>query len=65
MPNINLPTIDLSKIKPGVDLPDTEQIIEWARDGVFAGVGLVALTAERVTELQKRVVEAIGARLPR
>jgi hypothetical protein len=85
MPTIDIPTIDLSKIKlpfelpfdlpkidlpsfdlptvdlGGVDVPNAERIVEWFRDAVYAGTGLVALTAERVAELQKRFVERVTA----
>jgi hypothetical protein len=88
MPTIDLPTIDLSKIKlpfelpfdlptidvpsitlPDVDLPTAnvptaEQVIDWFRDAVFAGTGLVALTAERVSDLQKQLVDLVRAQLP-
>ena len=89
MPTIDIPTIDLSKIKlpfdlpfdlpthrpavdqrPDVDLgdvdvPSAEQVIEWFRDAVFAGTGLVALTAERVADLQKQFVELVKTQLKR
>jgi hypothetical protein len=89
MPTIDIPTIDLSKIKlpfelpfdlPKVDLrafdlptfdlgaidvPNAERIIDWFRDAVYAGTGLVALTAERVAEVQKQFVERVGAQLKR
>ena len=88
MPTIDLPTLDLSKIKlpfelpfdlptidvpsitlPDVDLPTVnaptaEQVIEWFRDAVFAGTGLVALTAERVSDLQKQFVDLVRAQVP-
>ena len=54
LPSINVPTVDLGD----VDVPSAEQIIEWFRDAVFAGTGLVALTAERVADLQKTVRRA-------
>jgi hypothetical protein len=61
LPTIDLPSIDL----PDVDVPGPEQIIGWFRDSVFAGTGLVALTAERVANLQKQFVELVSERLKR
>jgi hypothetical protein len=89
MPTIDIPTIDLSKIKlpfelpfdlpsfnlpsfdlptfdlGGVDVPSADRLIEWFRDAMYAGTGLVALTVERVAELQKQFVERVGAQLKR
>jgi hypothetical protein len=61
LPSVDLPSIDLS----GVDVPNAEQIIEWLRDAVYAGTGLAALTAERVAELQKSVVQRVTSQLKR
>ena len=58
---INVPTVDLSN----VDVPSAEQIIEWFRDAAFAGTGLVALTAERVADVQKTVLELVKTQLTR
>ena len=61
LPSINVPDVDLRD----VDVPSAEQIIEWFRDAVYAGTGLVALTAERVADLQKQLVELVKAQLKR
>ena len=61
LPSINVPTVDLDD----VDVPSAEQIIEGFRDAVFAGTGLVALTAERVAAVQKTVVELVRTQLNR
>jgi hypothetical protein len=62
----DLPTIDLPSVQlPDVDVPDAEQVIGWFRDAVYAGTGLVALTAERVADVQKRLIEALGSSLQR
>jgi hypothetical protein len=61
LPTIDLPSIDL----PDVDVPGPEQIIGWFRDSVFASTGLVALTADRVADLQKQFVELVTALLKR
>ena len=55
------PDVDLGN----VDVPSAEQIIEWFRDAVFAGTGLVALTAERVADLQKQLVDSSGRKRKR
>lgn len=65
LPSISLPTVDLPKIELDVDVPDAEQVIEWFRDAVFAGTGLVALTAERVADLQKQFVDLVKTQLKR
>ncbi len=59
LPSVNVPTVDLGD----VDVPSAEQIIEWFRDAVFAGTGLVALTAERVADVQKTVVDLVRTQL--
>jgi hypothetical protein len=64
--DLKLPRVDLPKLDfAGVDVPSPEQVIEWFRDAVFAGIGLVALTAERVAELQKQIVEFVTAQAKR
>jgi hypothetical protein len=79
MPTIDIPTIDLSKIRlpfefpfdlptfdlGAIDVPNAERVIDWFRDAVYAGTGLVALTAERVAEVQKQFVERVGEQLKR
>ena len=52
--------IDLSKVDvPKIDLPgvDVDRLGELARDAAYAGVGLFALTAEKVAE-RGRVIQA-------
>jgi hypothetical protein len=61
LPSINVPNVDLGAL----DVPSAEQVIEWFRDAVFAGTGVVALTAERVADLQKAVVEVVRTQLKR
>jgi hypothetical protein len=66
----DLPTIDVPPVKvpdidlPAVDVPSAEQVIEWFRDAVFVGTGLVALTAERVSDLQKQFVDLVRTQVP-
>jgi hypothetical protein len=60
LPTIDVPSITVPSVDFGnVDVPSAEQIIEWFRDAVFAGAGLVALTAERVSDLQKQFVDLV------
>lgn len=82
LPTINFPKFELPKFElpkldlPDVDLPGPEQVLGAVRDAAYAGVGLVALTAERVGELQAAfrsavtdavdvVKEQVGSRLGR
>ena len=61
LPTIDLPTIDLSKVElPNVDLPTADQVIDFFKDAALAGTGLLALTAEKIAELQKHRVEAVS-----
>jgi hypothetical protein len=62
--SVEVPTFDFSKLELS-DVPSAEQVIEWFRDAVFAGTGLVALTAERVADLQKQFVEFVKAQVKR
>jgi hypothetical protein len=61
LPAVELPTLDLGR----VDVPNAERVIDSLRDAVYAGTGLVALTAERVAELQKQFVARVTAPLTR
>lgn len=73
LPAIDFPTIDLSKFNlpfdlpkidlPNVELPSAEQVIDFFRDAAFAGTGLMSLTAERIADLQKQLVEALKAQV--
>lgn len=65
LPSINVPDVDLPKIDLDLDAPSAEQVIEWCRDAVFAGTGLVALTAERIADVQKQFVELVKVQLKR
>ena len=65
----DLPKIDFSKINfanvelPNIDVPTAEQVIDFFKDATLAGTGLVALTAEKVAELQKQLVDALKAQI--
>ena len=63
LPSIDVPSVDLPKVGLDIDVPDADQIIGWFRDAVFAGTGLVALTAERVADLQKQFVDLVKTQL--
>ena len=45
-----MPKFDLAD----VDLPSAEQVVGFARDAAYVGVGLAVMTAERLQELQQR-----------
>jgi hypothetical protein len=64
LPTIDLPSFDLPAVDlEAVDVPAAAaQLGEWFRDAFYAGTGLVALTAERLAELQKAIVECVTAR---
>ncbi len=55
LPKFDFSTIDL----PNVDLPTAEQVIDFFRDAAFAGTGLMSLTAERIADLRKQLVEVL------
>lgn len=65
----NLPEVDFSKFDPrnfelpDVDLPDTEQITGFLRDAAYVGVGLAAMTVERVHALQQQLFEHLTSQL--
>ncbi len=55
LPKFDLPTIDFGDF----ELPTQEQVVAFVRDVAYAGTGLVALTAERIAELQAQLVELL------
>lgn len=57
--NVEMPNIDL----PDIDWPTAEQVIDFFKDATLAGSGLVSLTAEKVAELQKQLVDALKAQI--
>ncbi len=60
MPKVDLPTFDM----PKVDLPkvDVDRLGDLARDAVYAGVGLVAVTAEKLAERGREIQTEITTR---
>jgi hypothetical protein len=57
--NVELPNVEL----PNIDWPTAEQVIDFFKDATLAGSGLVSLTAEKVAELQKQLVEALTTQI--
>jgi hypothetical protein len=67
--NLELPKFELPKFEmpelPEVDLPSAEQVLGFARDAAYVGVGLAVLTAERVQQLQQELLDLLKAQLER
>ena len=62
---IDLPKFDATTFDvPKIDLPgvDVDRLGDLARDAAYAGVGLVALTAEKIAERGREVQAEITAR---
>jgi hypothetical protein len=60
LPSFELPTFELPRVElPTVELPGQEQVAAFLRDVAYAGTGLVVLTAERVAELQRQLVDTL------
>src|SRR5688572_1730110 len=55
LPRFDMPAFDL----PEVDLPSADQVLGVLRDAAYAGTGLVALTAERIGELQATLFDIV------
>ena len=66
MPKFELPKFELPKFDvdlPEIDLPSAEQLTGFARDAAYVGVGLAAMTVERVQALQQQLVELLKDQL--
>lgn len=64
VPKFDLPKFDLPKVDlPDVELPSAEQVLAVLRDAAYAGTGLVVLTAERIAELQTKLIETLKTQL--
>ena len=59
LPKFELPDVDLP------ELPTAEQILAFARDAAYVGVGLAVVTAERVAEWQRELVELLKSQVER
>jgi hypothetical protein len=64
LPNFELPKIDLPEIDLP-ELPSSEQVLAFARDAAYVGVGLAVVTAERLAEWQRELVELLKAQIER
>ena len=61
---LNLKGLNFANVElPNIDLPTAEQVIDFFKDATLAGTGLVSLTAEKVAELQKQLVEALKTQI--
>ena len=60
LPKFDLPKFDL----PKVDLPtvDVDRLGDVARDAAYVGVGLVALTAQKLAERRREIQAEITTR---
>jgi hypothetical protein len=66
MPKVDLPKFDLPKFEmPKVDLPkiDAEHLGDLARDAAYVGVGLLALTAQKVDDRRRGIQAEITTRV--
>ena len=61
LPKFELPQLDLDD----VELPTVEQVTALARDAAYVGIGLAAMTVERVQALQDQVVEFVKDQVER
>ena len=59
LPKFELPDVDMP------ELPSAEQIIGFYRDAAYVGVGLAVVTAERVAEWQRELVELLKSQVER
>jgi hypothetical protein len=65
IPKFDFPKVDLSKFDiPKVDLSavDADRLGEIARDAVYVGVGLVALTVQKVDEAGRGIRTELATR---
>ncbi len=47
------------------ELPTAEQVLAFARDAAYVGVGLAVVTAERIAEWQKELFELLKTQVER
>jgi hypothetical protein len=68
LPEFKLPEFDLPKFElPDFDLPDmptAEQVTSYVRDAAYVGVGLAAMTVERLQALQQQLIDLVKERVP-
>ena len=73
LPKFEMPTIDLpfelpTFEMPEIDMPElpsAEQVIDFDRDAAYVGVGLAVVTAERLAEWQRELVELLKTQVER
>ena len=71
VPGFDFSKLDLSKLQfpkfdlPKVDLPkvDVDRLADVARDAAYVGVGLVALTAEKLDERRRGIQAEVTTRV--
>ena len=59
LPKFEMPEIDMP------ELPSAEQVIDFCRDAAYVGVGLAVVTAERLAEWQRELVELLKTQVER
>jgi hypothetical protein len=64
LPKWELPKFDLPKLED-VEIPTLDQVTAYARDAAYVGIGLAAMTVERVQALQDQVVEFVKDQVER
>lgn len=64
LPKFELPTFDVPSFEVP-DLPSAEQVTSYVRDAAYIGVGLAAMTVERLQVLQQQLVELVKERVSR
>jgi len=62
LPKFDLPTFDVPSFELP-DLPTGEQVSGYVRDAAYVGVGLAAMTVERLQELRQQLVELVTERV--
>ena len=64
LPKFELPKFDVPNFEVP-DLPTAEQVTSYVRDAAYIGVGLAAMTVERLQALQQQLVELVKERVSR
>ena len=62
LPKFDLPQFDVPSFELS-DLPTPEQVTGYVRDAAYVGVGLAAMTVERMQELRQQFVELVKERV--
>ena len=62
LPKVDLPKFELPDMP---ELPTAEQVLGFARDAAYVGIGLAVVTAERIAEWQKELVELLKTQVER